>query len=595
MPGYDEAPGDRAMDDALVVLEDDTGTERATSSTAKIAIIDDDEAVHEGTRFALQDYALNGTGLDILSAYSAAQARDLLRLHPDTAVVLLDVVMETDTAGLELVGFIREDLGNETVRIILRTGQPGQAPEREVVLRYDINDYKAKTELTADKLFTTLTAALRSHEQLRRMSDTNRRLGVLVDATSTLLDVRSKRALAHSMLEALVAFAGVDDGAAGAVVITGKEIGHVAVLAGRGRLSGLSRNVDTTPPPRELLLALSAAEDGTPVFSQADDYLVIRLATESGRSVVVLLEDGARHLEPNRVLFNLFADRLAAAFDNVLLHDDLREANAHLEHRVAQRTRELLAANRRLEAQWARARRANAFQNEVLGIVAHDLKNPLSVIMGRTEILSDVLKDTDGLTDAARNQIGRIRESARRLTEMVEILIRDAMADAQDIPIQPEPTDLADLVREAVEANRPLADRKGQSLSFEGPAGIIVACDHERMREAVDNLVGNAVKYSPVGGVIAVTLAAGDGEARISVSDNGPGLMPEDYPRLFGRFQRLSARPTGGENATGLGLFIANRIVELHGGRIDVHSPGPNQGTVFEIVLATSGSAEAAA
>ena len=102
----------------------------------KIAIIDDDEAVHEGTRFALAGYSLHGCGLDILSAYSAAQARDLLAAHPDTAVILLDVVMETDTAGLDLVGYIREVLGNETVRIILRTGQPGQAPERDVVLRY---------------------------------------------------------------------------------------------------------------------------------------------------------------------------------------------------------------------------------------------------------------------------------------------------------------------------------------------------------------------------------------------------------------------------------------------------------------------------
>ncbi|MCD2486593.1 hypothetical protein LRN66_14520, partial [Staphylococcus aureus] len=89
-------------------------------------------------------------------------------------------VMETDDAGLKLVDYIRRDLKEETVRIILRTGQPGQAPERRVIVDYDINDYKAKTELTADKLFTSLTAALRAYQQLRRLDETRRGLEIII-------------------------------------------------------------------------------------------------------------------------------------------------------------------------------------------------------------------------------------------------------------------------------------------------------------------------------------------------------------------------------------------------------------------------------
>src|SRR5829696_5021267 len=134
-------------DDFLTVIDDEAEIRPdATGPRWKVLVIDDDPAVHDGTRFALYDYALNGQGLDFASAYSAAEGRDLLRAHPDAAVVLLDVVMETETAGLDLVDFIRNDLKNETVRIILRTGQPGQAPERRVIVDYDINDYKAKTE-----------------------------------------------------------------------------------------------------------------------------------------------------------------------------------------------------------------------------------------------------------------------------------------------------------------------------------------------------------------------------------------------------------------------------------------------------------------
>src|ERR1700710_773873 len=137
------------QDDVLHLIEDSgTAPEVSTARKWKIAVIDDDQAVHEGTRFALSDYCLNGQTLEILSAYSAAEGQTLMREHPDIPAVLLDVIMETDAAGLDLVEYIRNELKNETVRTILRTGQPGQAPERRVIVEYNINDYNAKTEPT---------------------------------------------------------------------------------------------------------------------------------------------------------------------------------------------------------------------------------------------------------------------------------------------------------------------------------------------------------------------------------------------------------------------------------------------------------------
>jgi CheY-like chemotaxis protein len=202
-----------AEDDDLVALIEEvelSPPQGAPLQPWKVAVIDDDPAVHEGTRFALYDYALNGQGIEILSAYSAREGRDLLARHPDIAVVLLDVVMETEAAGLDLVDHIRTELKNETVRIILRTGQPGQAPERRVIVDYDINDYKAKTELTADKLFTSLTAALRSHQQLQRMVETRRGLEIIIEAASTLFDLRSMQRLAEGVLTQLASLIEVD-------------------------------------------------------------------------------------------------------------------------------------------------------------------------------------------------------------------------------------------------------------------------------------------------------------------------------------------------------------------------------------------------
>lgn len=582
------------QDDLLLVVDDAPEAAAPAARVSTIAVVDDDEAVHEGTRFALHDYALKGVGLKIISAYSAQEARDLLARHPETAVVLLDVVMETDRAGLDLVEYIRRDLGNETVRIILRTGQPGQAPEREVVLRYDINDYKAKTELTADKLFTTLTAALRSHQQLTRIGETNRTLEAMLDFTARLFGQRSIHRLAEEVLDRLCAILGVEPDGLVAIDEPAKPGQGCRIIAGRGQHAGLAGLAAFSALPGDLKDGIVTLLEATPGLRLADPA-GMTLATAASRRIAVHLTPSATPTPPDPLLLRLFMERVAAAFDMVMLQEELRIANEQLEQRVAQRTGELMAANRRLETQYARARRTAAFQNEVLGMVAHDLKNPLAVIMGRTEILQEMIAEMPDIAEVARNQIDRIRESARRLTSMVDALIKDAMVDALELPVRLEPTEFVALVREAVDANRPLADRKGQAIVFSGPEGLHAVCDHERMREAVDNLVSNAVKYSPPGGRIAIVVARSGAEVSVAVHDSGPGLKPEDYPRLFGRFQRLSARPTGGENSTGLGLFITKRIVDLHGGRLDVRSQGQGAGSVFTIAIKAASDQEAAA
>ncbi|MFN6465735.1 MAG: ATP-binding protein [Nostoc sp. DedVER02] len=137
-----------------------------TSEAWKIMIVDDDAEVHQGTKLALRGFTFEGKPLTFLSAFSGTEAKKLIAIHPDTAFILLDVVMETNDAGLMVVKYIREELKNQIVRVILRTGQPGDAPEESVILNYDINDYKLKVELTRQKLITSAIAALRSYRDL---------------------------------------------------------------------------------------------------------------------------------------------------------------------------------------------------------------------------------------------------------------------------------------------------------------------------------------------------------------------------------------------------------------------------------------------
>jgi len=389
--------------------------------------------------------------------------------------------------------------------------------------------------------------------------------------------------LAEGVLTQIASLLNVD--CAGILVL--RDCGAVgddfAVLAGSGfysRFIGASGTRSLDPDLRAMVEAAFKRRKN----EFADQRTVLYIRTGSGREVVVLLQAERPLSETDRSLVEIFGSRLSIAFDNVILYQQLNEANTQLEDRVAQRTRALMQANRRLSAQWLRLQRANGFKNEILGTVAHDLKNPLGVILGRTEMLTELVA-AGSSRESITAQVEHIRDATKRLTTMVDHLISDAMADAFDISIRREPVDIAALVSEVAVANQPLAVNKQQSIAVSAPSNFVMMCDADRMREAIDNLISNAIKYSPIGGRISVLVNDEDSKTVIRVADEGAGLSPEDLSRLFGRFQRLSAKPTAGESSTGLGLSIVKRIVDMHGGKVTANSAGPGKGSTFTIIL----------
>ena len=452
-----------------------------------------------------------------------------------------------------------------------------------MIVQYDINDYKAKTELTADKLFTSLTAALRSYQQLERMVQTRRGLEIIIDAASTLYDFKSMQRLAEGVLTQIASLLNVD--CAGILVLRdgGDANDDFSVLAGSGCYSRFIGTTSAKALDADLRSMVEAAFRRRK-HEFVDQRTVLYVRTGSGREVVVLLQAERQLSETDRSLVEIFGSRLSIAFDNVILYQQLQQANTQLEDRVTQRTRALMQANRRLSAQWLRLQRANGFKNEILGTVAHDLKNPLSVILGRTEMLTELIA-AGSSCDNITSQVEHIRDATKRLTSMVDHLISDAMADAFDITIRREPVDIAALVGEVADANQPLAVNKQQSIAVSASPNLTTTCDADRIREAIDNLISNAIKYSPIGGKISVQVGQDSKMTVIHVVDEGAGLSPEDLGRLFGRFQRLSAKPTGGESSTGLGLSIVKRIIDMHGGEVTANSAGPGQGSTFTVTL----------
>ncbi len=176
----------------------------------KVLITDDEQDVHSATTFALRNTKVMGRRLEFLHANSAEEALKVLKSHDDIAVILLDVVMETPNAGLDLVAVIRNELKNHRARIILRTGQPNQAPEIEVIRDYDINDYKLKSELTQNKLYASLTAAIRSYQQLQTIEASKVGLDQIVRASAELMTKKGIHEFAQGVIVQLAALLAIE-------------------------------------------------------------------------------------------------------------------------------------------------------------------------------------------------------------------------------------------------------------------------------------------------------------------------------------------------------------------------------------------------
>jgi len=226
-------------------------------------------------------------------------------------------------------------------------------------------------------------------------------------------------------------------------------------------------------------------------------------------------------------------------------------------------------------------REANEFKKEVLGVVAHDLRNPIGAILG----CANVLIESDINKEDSLEYIKIIQEVSQQMNNMVNDLLISAINDATDFMINPATFDVITLIAKIIANFKDSAEMKHQKLYFyytENP--IILNADSSKIREVLENLLSNAIKYSANDKQIKVSVEKLDEMVIIKVSDEGPGFSDFDKVKLFGKFARLSAKPTAGESSTGLGLFIAKKLVELHHGKIGVESI-VNEGSTFIIEL----------
>ncbi len=329
------------MNDELLRWTDDTGSHDSVVPGGqcpwKILVVDDDPEVHGVTRFVLDGLHVFGRPLRLLHAFSGEEARRQLQVHPDIAVALLDVVMETAQAGLDLVGHIRDELGMSECRLILRTGEPGYAPELTVIQEYDINDYRTKAELTHTRLITTVSSALRSYQQLHAVAEHRRGLELIVRAAADLMEERAIANLAEGVLTQLAALLKLPvDG----IVCTqkGSPLGgdgdHCYVVGAAGRHAGyIAQPLETLPDERIVAAILASVARRQHVFGS--DYAVLYLKASPHQEAAIFLDSGQVLETLDRTLLDVFVANIAACFRNVKLVERLLHAQREIEQQRA--------------------------------------------------------------------------------------------------------------------------------------------------------------------------------------------------------------------------------------------------------------------
>lgn len=300
----------------------------------KVLLVDDEPDIHDITKLTLSRFRLDGRSLSFVHAYSGEEAKEVLAREKDIALVFLDVVMEREDSGLEVARWMRQDLDNQFTRIVLRTGQPGQAPEERVIVDYDINDYKEKTELDRTKLFTTTFAALRAYRDIMKVEDARRtqqsyREGLerVISASSHLFKQRNLKDFASGLLQQVVALLRLEQSmlvrVAGASVITGES--QYEVLARIGDMGQIGEG-EIGP---ELVAKLDEARHNRISKLHGDTY-VGYFPNNSGKASLLVLKGVEEISEIDVQLLDVFCSGVAIAFDNILLNQEITDTQAEL-------------------------------------------------------------------------------------------------------------------------------------------------------------------------------------------------------------------------------------------------------------------------
>ncbi len=315
-------------DELIFLSEENTADNTEYAGSWNILVVDDDEEIHSVTRLALSDLVLNNRNLTFYHAYSKAEALEVIQtLGSDLAIILLDVVMDTDDAGLQVARIMRNEMNLTEPRIILRTGQPGYAPEESVIKEYDINDYKTKTELTRSKLVTTIIASLRSYQQILTINQSRIGLEKIIHASANLLEEHSINRFCEGVVTQISSLIGLDSSGvvcARAGSVLNKDDDAVYVLGAAGEFASyINKKIEHLHDVKIVQVVNECLQQKQHIYEK--NYTVLYLKS-SDYDAAVYLKIGQQISDAYKQLIEVFLSSISVGYENVNLFHQLHSA-----------------------------------------------------------------------------------------------------------------------------------------------------------------------------------------------------------------------------------------------------------------------------
>lgn len=316
---------DNEHDDTILFADDRLGGEEESSSTPwKIIIADDEEEVHAMTRMVMKKFEFEGRAVELISAYSGKETIEIMEEQPDVAIILLDVVMENENSGLEVVKKIRDELNNPFVRIILRTGQPGQAPEEDVIRNYDINDYKSKTELTVQKLYTAVIASLRAYQGMRIIETNRIGLERIINSSRDLFEMQSLRSFSKNAIMQmceLIVSDNMEDAPLSGLAATVRK-GELIAIAGTGNYETYSGFLVKDIPDESLQEDFEKAMTISGSYFR-DNVFIGHFKSLNNNESMFYIKSYRPFEDFEKNLLKILSSNVSVAIDNIYLNNEI--------------------------------------------------------------------------------------------------------------------------------------------------------------------------------------------------------------------------------------------------------------------------------
>ncbi len=520
------------IDDIIEFADEKSGSNKSSEDEVfcNILVVDDEKEIHSVTSLVLNNRLIGNKRVRLISVYSAKEAIEYLKSHNDIALILLDVVMEEENSGLLLVKYIREDLNNKLVRIILRTGYPGSAPEETVITEYDINDYKNKTELTSEKLFTTVYSSLRTYDEL-------------LSNLKMIDEITDLKNFLKSIIESLNSSIITTDNN---LIIT--HCNNTAKkLSGKDSFEG------------------KYFGDLFPVFESVTSKIWEYI-----------------NRKDNNCLFDLRREKIEG--DSIRYYDiSVVPVNSDPEYgfviRIDDVTEDELKDRQLKEIQ------KMDMVGSLAGGLAHDFNNALGGIIGMISLIRHQLTIKP---DTVISEFLEMMEQASNHTKgmITQLKALTTPSDTKFVSVN-----LGDLIRRITKFCATTFD-KSVAVEYNDPhENLIISADPTQIEQVILNLCINGCHAMTImrnegeehGGKLAVSvreITADEGfiinhpEAHIrnyymiQICDNGVGISKKNLTKIFDPF--FTTKPKG--KGTGLGLSMVNSILRAHNGFIDVYS-----------------------